>query len=319
MSKYTWSKFSDDDKETLRSLRATFVMAPRNMSEDHFRHIIKENISKGNIICGISEEKYVDGFDGQPQFEMLESEIAENLSDKITKAHLPHRLHVLVYPQAEVDEVIRAVRPNDVVVVRGSYSRPFHRRSTYSLLHKRGIPFKYESPFANETEAKLYLKRLEPQMPTVGNDVQGDEAMMLLVANKIAKRSFDYSFQVGAVLAKDNGDMYELVDASANEVVPYQTYAMHHGNSREDTLSGYQDANYYDTIHAEMNLLVRSLERGHDLKGLTLFINMMPCPNCARTLCRTGLREVVYREIHSGGYAVELFKKSGINTRKVES
>lgn len=319
MSKFTWSKFSDDDKEALRSLRATFVMAPRKMSEDRFRHIIKENLAKGNVICGISEEKYVVGFDGQPQFEMLGTEFAEDLSDKIRKAHLPHRMHVLVYSQEEIDEVIRAVRPNDVVVVRGSYTHPFHRRSTYGLLQKRSIPFKYESPFSSETEAKLYLKEISPKLPVVEESVQGDETMMLLAANKIAKRSFDYSFQVGAVLAKDKGDLYELVDASANEVVPYQTYAMHHGNSREDTLSGYQDANYYDTIHAEMNLLVRSLERGYGLKDLTLFINMMPCPNCARTLCRTGLREVVYREVHSGGYAVELFKKSGINTRKMES
>ena len=316
---FNLQKLTDEDKEKLRSFKATFVMAPREMSEECFRKLVKDMLSKGNIICGVAEEDYVEGYEDQPQFKMIDSSVVSGLASTVAKAHLPHGLYVFTYPQKQLDEVIRAIRPNDVVVVRGSYKYPFHRKSTFDLLKRRNIPFRYVSPFSSEEDAKNYLRRIEPSLPEPEKGIKGDEASMLMFVDKIAKRSFDYSFQVGAALADHDGDYYTLVDAAANEVVPYQTYALHHGNSRETHLSAHQDANHYDTIHAEMNLLVRGMSEGYDFKDKTLFLNMMPCPNCARTLSRSGLKEVVYREVHSGGYAVELFKKSGINIRRVES
>jgi deoxycytidylate deaminase len=193
-----------------------------------------------------------------------------------------------------------------------------HQRA---LLEKRGIPFEYVSPFVNEDEAKYFLHKINDELIDAADLVgeSGDEQTMLGYAREIAKRSFDYSFQTGAVLATKNAHEYEVIDAACNEVVPYQTYALLHGNAREDNRVPRQgDQTYYDTIHAEMNLLVRAMKNGIRFEGKSLFINMMPCPNCARTLVNSGLSEVVYHEEHSGGYAVKIFEEAGIKTRKVE-
>lgn len=310
-----WSNFSEDTKASLRASKAVFVMAPREMSDERLVQLVKENLSKGNVIFGVAEEEFVDGFSGQAHFRTEPLEPVLRLAELIEKAKLAHTLQILVYPQKDVNEVIRAVRPRRVVVVRGSYWHVFHRRTTYELLQKRGIPFEYVSPFTNEDEAKSYADAV-PQEDI--SHAHGNEELMLDRVDDIAKYSFDYSFQTGAVLAEKAGAEYKLILAACNEVVPYQTYAMHFGNSREDNLSPRHDANHYDTIHAEMNLLVKAMKNGETFEGKTLFINMMPCPSCARTLVKTGIKEVVYNEVHSDGYAVKLFEQAGIKTRKAE-
>lgn len=314
---YSLEDLSDADKQELRALHATFIAAPRSMSQARLVDFIKQELEKRHVVFGVAEEAYVDGFEGQAQFQMLPPAQVMPLADKINQAGLPHKLIVLPYAQADVDDVIRLVRPNNVVLVRGSWHLVFHRRSTYALLVKRGIPFSFVSPFLHEQEAKDYLSAVKPKGQSFRKQ-RGDRAAMLALAAEVARQSYDYSFQTGAVLAESIGDAYTVVDAACNEVVPYQTYALHFGNSREDNLSPAHDANHYDTIHAEMNLLVRALKNGRNFEGKTLFINMLPCPSCARTLVKTGLTEVVYHEVHSDGYAVKLFEHAGIKTRKAD-
>jgi deoxycytidylate deaminase len=45
-----------------------------------------------------------------------------------------------------------------------------------------------------------------------------------------------------------------------NQVVPYETHAMHHGSLREKNFSPAKDQNFYDTVHAEMNALLIALK-----------------------------------------------------------
>jgi deoxycytidylate deaminase len=94
---------------------------------------------------------------------------------------------------------------------------------------------------------------------------------------------------------------------------------MHHGNSREKNLSRPHDTNHYDTVHAEMSFLIQAAAGEFDLKGTTLFINLLPCPNCARTLSQTNIDGVVYRNDHSDGYAVELLKLCGKKVTRIQN
>lgn len=314
---FDFSSLTEDDTLFLRGLRATFVMAPRKLSQIRLTQLSKELLAKGNVIFCIAEERYVQGFEGQDQFEMQPMEPILEIAKSIKDAKLGRGLYILKYKQGETDEAIRATRPNNVVVVRGSYRYVFHRSETFSLLEKRGIPFRYVSPFVDEEEAKDFLRATAPEPLDLPGGLLADEDVFQIV-DEVAKNSYDYSFQTGAVLAEQTGQKYMILDAACNEVVPYQTYALHHGNAREDSQVGLQDISAYDTIHAEMNLLVRATKTGLNFEGKTLFINLMPCPTCARNLVVSGLRELAYRKEHSGGYAIRLFEKAGIKTRKVE-
>lgn len=318
MAQYSWETFTEDNRRECRQAHATLVLAPRELSKARLTRLLKELLAKSNVIFGVSTEGFVRGFEGQPQFTMLSSEVVASFEQKAADAHSSRTLALLHYPQSAVDEVIRAVRPARVVVVRGSYQYVFHRSSTHALLSKRAVPYELVSPFCDEHEASEYLAHVEPLLPTIKPQT-GDEAAMFQLADVVAKRSFDYSFQTGAVLAHAESDgTFRMADAACNEVVPFQTYALWHGNAREMHEAAFQDTTHYDTIHAEMNLLARAATRGDSLTGAHLFINLLPCPACARTLCKTGIAEVVYREMHSDGYALELFAACGIKTRRMQ-
>lgn len=314
-SRYNWP-LDEQAIEQLRHKKAILVLAPRAMSRQRIIELLKPYIRRGQVIFGIANEEYVVDFEGQLQFTTLTADTVSDIADQINRNLSPGRISLICYPQAETDELIRAIRPNFVVVVRGSYSRSFHRRETYKLLKKRGIGYELVSPFVDETEALDYLTNTLPLLPDT-QIVSGDELTMLDQAERMAKRSFDYSMQVGAVIAEKVDQSYKVVDSACNEVVPYQTYALYAGSTREDNKAGLHDAFHYDTIHAEMNLLVRSSQKNQSLAGKSLFVNLMCCPNCARVLCRTGLKEVVYSELHSGDYSRDLFEKSNIKVRRI--
>lgn len=312
-TEFDWADIAFTSKKPLKRA-ATFVLAPREMSERRVLELVIELLPKGNIVFGIAKEAFVPGFENQPQFRTLTHAAVVSLATKIAESRSLHKLYVLDYSATETDTVIEKLMPQHVIVVRGSYHQTFHTRSTFYLLAKLQIPFSYVSPFTDEAEAIRYDKANEINVAEVK---KGNEVKMLSYAQAVAVQSFDYSYQTGCVLAKAAGDSYEVLATGFNKVIPYQTFAMHHGNSREEHNSVPNDANHYDAIHAEMQLLVRAQRAGLSLAGTTLFINMLPCPNCARTLSQTDIKEVVYSVDHSEGYAVKLFEACGKKVRRV--
>jgi len=312
-TKFDWADIAFASKKPLKGT-ATLVLAPRELSSKRLLALVKELLPKGDIVLGVAKEAYVAGFEGQTQFRALTDAAASALAEKIAKSDSAKKLYLLEYFTSETDVVVEKLLPKHVIVVRGSYAQTFHTRSTFYALNRLRIPFSYASPFVDEAEAKMYEKQNEVKIADVKS---GNEVKMLALAQTVATQSFDYSFQTGCVLAKKNGAHYTVLATGFNKVIPYQTYAMHYGNAREDNASLVHDANHYDTIHAEMQLLVKAQQAGLSLVGTTLFINMLPCPSCTRTLSQTDITEVVYSVDHSNGYAVKLLELCGKKVRRI--
>jgi deoxycytidylate deaminase len=140
---------------------------------------------------------------------------------------------------------------------------------------------------------------------------------MMRIASDVAVNSFDNTFQVGASLGKKRGDGYELLSNSFNPVVPYQTFAWHFGAQRERYLSSSDDLSHYDVVHAEAMTIIEAQKNKIDLNGTSLFINVLPCPNCARMLCKSDISEIVYSLDHSNGYAIALLEKAGKKVKRL--
>lgn len=71
-----------------------------------------------------------------------------------------------------------------------------------------------------------------------------------------------------------------------------------------------------DTIHAEMNAILK-VGNKDDLKGAKLFIELMPCPWCAKVIAESGIGEVSCKLVHNGGHAAELFKEMGVRMKVI--
>lgn len=309
---YDWSDLAFASKKPVSSLDATFIAAPREISAKRLTQLVKEYLPKGNIVLGLAKEQFVDGFDGQAQFRTLQQETVQPLLDKLYGANTPNNVYILRYQQRELQYIVEKISFKHVILVNGSWQSSFHVTPAFYSIIKKGVPYSLVSPFTDVIEAKLYAAEHDTIASyEVSTKKLYNTTEMLQLANDAAKLSFDYTFQTGAVLGKPDEGGYIYLAYGVNRVVPYQTYAMHAGASREQNFSPPNDANHYDTIHAEVDLLLKVLKHNILLAGTTLFINLLPCPSCARMLSQTDIAEIIYTQDHSDGYAVKMLELAG--------
>lgn len=319
---FDWNNLAFGNKKPISGLHATFIAAPRQLSTARFKQLIKTYLPQGNIVLGLAKEDFVDGLSPNPAFRMLARQDVQTVIDLVNRSSKKHRIYCLHYFQRDLPHILDKISFNHVVLVRGSWHTVFHGHNAYYVLANKGTSFTYTSPFANEAEAQQYSESSQKVLCAafpIPDSGSFTAEQMLTFADTAAQHSLDYSFQTGAVFGrKSSGGRYQLLAWSYNKVVPYQTYAMHHGNTREDNYSPPNDINHYDAIHAEMNLLVSVARNGIDIRGATLFINLLPCPTCAKVLSQTDIEGVMYRHDHSAGYATRLFAATGKSIQGLE-
>lgn len=317
VSSYTfdWSDLAFGGKKPVRELKAIFVAAPRELSPRRFTQLVKAYLPKGNLVLGLAKEDFVAGFAGQEQFRTLKRAVVQSIIDKVNAAKTPHHIYTLAYFQRELPFLLEKLGFSQVLLVNGSWQHVMHSRPEFFVLAKQRTPYELLSPFADEKEARSYADRFNQTSPQLVGLLT--EREMLIAADKAAAQSFDYSFQTGVALGRKRGQKYALLATAFNKVVPFQTYAMHYGAAREAHFSPMHDLNHYDAVHAEVELLVKAQKEKLDLRGTTLFINLLPCPTCARMFTRTDIAEFVYREDHSDGYAVKMLELAGKKVRRL--
>lgn len=311
-----WSDLAFGNKKQVNKLSATFIAAPRQLSVRRFATLVKTYLPKGNMVLGLAKEPYVSGFEGQPQFKTLQASDIQPLIDKVNNTSKKYKIYTLAYFQRELPFILEKLDFKHVVFINGSWHKIFHVRPEYYMLVKRQIPYELLSPFNDEQEAHAYEARIHIDKPLTKGLRVSEDSIMQVVARS-ASLSFAHDFQTGAALVKPSKNGYRLLATSCNQVVPFKTYAMHFGSTREAHFSPPNDLNFYDTIHAETALLLNAAEQKISLQGTVLFINLLPCPACARMLCQTPIAEIVYSTDHSDGYAIKLLQKAGKKIRRV--
>ena len=319
---FDWSDLAFASKKPLRDLRATFILAPREMTGKRLAQLVKQYLPLGNIVVGISAEPFVLGFEGQPQFKMLRLEDVDEIVRKVRESSSPSKIYTLGYSQREQKYLFEKTGFKRAVLVNGSWKYMFHTTETFYALVKAGVPYEQISPFASEQEARDFEAAMAPKIAELAKPEQDglfDEPGMLAAADRASRASYDHSYQTGVALGKKSGEGYDLLATSFNKVVPFQTYAWHTGPSREVNFSPPGDLNHYDAVHAEVEMIVKAAKEKLELEGTTMFINLLPCPSCARMLSETGITEFIYSEDHSAGYAVQLLEKAGKTVRRVVS
>lgn len=313
---YDWSDLAFGSKKVLNDLKPIFIAAPRELSEDRFVSLVKQYLPNGNIVLGLAKEEYIEGFNGQPQFRTLQLKPVTRIIERVNKSKSPHKVYTLHYLQREQPFILEKLKLTRAVFINGSWQRSFHLTPSFYVLVNRRVPYELVSPFVSEQEAKDYALNFEKsnKLQPAQNQLYSLSDMFTLV-EQVSKQSFDHTFQTGAVLGKKTGSKYSLLTAAYNKIVPYQTYAMHHGALRERHFSPPNDLNHYDTVHAEVRLILKAQQQKLSLKNTTMFINLMPCPTCARMLAESDITHFVYQHDHSDGYALKLLEAAG---KKVE-
>ncbi|MEI6462787.1 MAG: deaminase [bacterium] len=298
----------------------TFISGSRDMSYERILELFKENIRSGDIVWGIYEEDYIVGFDGQIQFKTLSSSVLKQFEKKIENANIPRKIYFVKYSQKDSTFLIDKIRPTKAIFINTSWQGVFHRTEVFYGLYKREIKYDLVSPFTSEDEAKEYYSNLEPDLNKL-SDISSNlkkkklsNTEIFKLIDSVSKRSFDHTFQVGEVLAKNGIPLL----TTWNKCVPYETYPMHFGSLREKNFSPPGDLNNYDTIHSEINLLLEAIKKKSDLKDTSLYINLLPCPTCAKAIACSDIQTIYYKLDHSEGYAYKLLTQMGKKCIRVE-
>ncbi len=304
-----WQQLKNKDKQQLSQQRPIFVLAPRDISKKRIQQLNQKLAAKRPVVWGCLTDEYIPGLEDSPQFKSLTLVKLKN-SLKEQKA-----AGILNYPQRYAKYVLKEIEWSAVIAIHGSWHKAFHYRPEYYVISKKQLPHKLVSSFVDEAEAKEYLVKIKSDLPAVGfePDKKYTDKELLEFTALRARHSFDYTFQTGAVLVKDG----QVLAAAHNRILPYETYMLHKGASKEKHLTPPHDLNHFDTNHAEVELILTALDQSLDLTNTSLYINLLPCPICARMLARTPIKEIVYQHDHSQGYGFKLLTQTGKTLRRI--
>ena len=114
----------------------------------------------------------------------------------------------------------------------------------------------------------------------------GWDAYFMGVAELSAKRSKDPNTQVGAcIVSKDKKILSVGYNGAPNgyndEILPW------------DREGSFIDTKYAYVCHAELNAILNN--KGSNLEGSTLYVDLFPCNECAKAIIQSGIKEIVYK------------------------
>jgi dCMP deaminase len=309
-----WNKVSEKRKQEISKLKPVFVVGSRGISENRITDLSSQlSKSKKPILWGVLKDDYILGLEGCPQFRTN-----YHRRDAINRVSTVNHVssYTLEYFQRDLKYILKELDFSAVIFINGSWYKMLHTLPEIWEVINKKTPYKLVSPFVDETEAKEYVEKLAPEIAKLGmyekDKVYSDEEIFQIV-DSVAKKSYITDFQTASALVK-NG---KILLTAYNNVVPYETYAMHNGLMKEKYFDPPNDLNHFDTNHSEVDLILQAQKQKLDITGSTLYINLMPCPICAKMICRSDISEVVYKLDHSDGYAFNLLTAAGKKIRRI--
>ena len=147
--------------------------------------------------------------------------------------------------------------------------------------------------------------------------VPGWDEYYLNICKVVATRSKDPNTQVGCIIA---GPAHEIRSTGYNSLPR---------GIRDDVPERLERPTKYLWMeHAERNAIYNAARCGTTLEGCTIYIELMPCMDCARAIVQAGIREVVVSRDRMGQYSSEyydehfrkveeLFGEAGVRVRRV--
>ena len=134
------------------------------------------------------------------------------------------------------------------------------------------------------------------------------------IARLSAERSKDPSTQVGAcIVSKDK----KILSVGYNGA-PNGYDDKHMPWDRE---GDFMNTKYAYVCHAELNAILNN--KGSNLEGATIYVDLFPCNECAKAIIQCGIKEIVYKSDKYNGTDGNIVSKKmldycGVTYRKYE-
>ena len=124
------------------------------------------------------------------------------------------------------------------------------------------------------------------------------------IALLAAQRSPCARLHVGSVIVRDN----RMISMGYNGFIAGCPHVSHMRDGHEQA-----------TIHSEINAICDCAKRGVTLNGAKIYITHYPCLNCFKTICSSGIVEIIYLEDYNNDELVaRVAKDANIVIRKLD-
>jgi len=144
------------------------------------------------------------------------------------------------------------------------------------------------------------------------------DAYYLQICRYVAARSKDPNTQVGCVIV---GPAHEIRSTG------YNSFPRGIRDDVPERLA--RPAKYLWMEHAERNAIYNAARAGTPTEGCTIYVEIMPCMDCARAIVQAGIKEVVISRERMQNYSSEyydehfqlveqLFREAGVRIRQVD-
>ena len=143
-----------------------------------------------------------------------------------------------------------------------------------------------------------------------------DEYFMSLVY-LVAMKSKDEATNIGAVIVGPD-----------NEIRSTGYNSFPRGMNDNNIERQERPHKYYFFEHAERNAIYNAVRHGTSLKNCILYVQGIPCSDCARGVIQAGIKEVVYHDLwekrdkadkwkKNAEMSLEMFAECGVNFRSI--
>jgi len=158
------------------------------------------------------------------------------------------------------------------------------------------------------------IGRLETNM---ANGIPSWDQYYLSICQVVATRSKDPNTQIGCVIIGPAREIrstgYNSFPRGIRDDVPERLV---------------RPAKYLWIEHAERNAICNAARAGTATENCTIFVEIMPCMDCARAIVQAGIREVVVSTVRMSQYSSQyydehfgmveiLFAEAGVKVRRV--
>lgn len=168
----------------------------------------------------------------------------------------------------------------------------------------------WQSVFLRWDKSKILSEQPLEDIP-ISRDAFDTE--MMKEAYKESEKSSEWWRRIGAVLVKDK----TIIACANNKDLPSDHTPYQVGEVRDFFKPG-ERQDLASTIHAEQKIIAEAAKKGISLEGASLYVNIFPCPVCAKLIAFSGIKNLYFGEGGSNFDAKKVLDAAGVNITYVK-
>lgn len=143
--------------------------------------------------------------------------------------------------------------------------------------------------------------------------LEDDDPIIKLLGAE-ADKSSDWWRHVSTAVIKDT----TIVTTSHNHALPTEYSAYIDGDPRITQSRGTNiEASLF--IHSESDAIAQMAKEGISTEGTSIYVSTFPCPNCAKLIASSGIKQCYYVEGYAMVDGLDVMKSAGVEVIKIDT